>query len=167
MKLSKEIALKNIGIRNIHWPDVTDDMLWSTKKHDGWTIIPRTMPVIFKIMDELAGKGKPVSSVYFAIWCRAREEHVIKLNDLADFIKDSGFTGIRAKYTWKERMQKLIDLEFIKAVDDGNKNFSWLLLLDPYDVIESKKTMISKGLYDYFQTRLLEVGHKTRRKRME
>ena len=156
--VSERVAQKNKEIRKLHWPEVTDSMMWDRKKQDGFTTIPRTMPLIQKIMDVLADKGKPVSSVYFALWCRSFDEYVLKINNHNELAFESGFSGQRSLYTWKERMQKLVTLGFIKAIQDENKNFSYILLLNPYYVIELKKDDIPKVLLDSFKTRMIEVG---------
>ena len=38
------------------------------KAHKGFTTIPKTMPLILRIMDEMT-KGAPVSSTYMTLWC--------------------------------------------------------------------------------------------------
>jgi hypothetical protein len=75
--VSEMMAEKKLLMRKAYWPEVTDDMMWDRKIKEGFTTIPRTMPYFYKIMDELADKGKPVSNTYFALWCRAFDEHVL------------------------------------------------------------------------------------------
>ena len=63
------MAKRQLELRQSLWPEVTDDWLWSRHTHDGFTSLPKGMPLILTIMDDLS-KGQPVSSTYLELWCR-------------------------------------------------------------------------------------------------
>ena len=42
---------------------------WNRKENDGFTTIPRWLPIINRIMDKLS-QGKPISSTYLSLWFR-------------------------------------------------------------------------------------------------
>lgn len=72
------IAKKQLAIRELHWP-TADAYLWDRKAHKGFTTIPKTMPMILKIMDEMT-KGAPVSSTYLTLWCNTWDNSFVVLN---------------------------------------------------------------------------------------
>ncbi len=56
---ARSILRRQLDARRKLWPELTDDMLWSMDK-EGWVALPRLMPLILSIMDDLSGKGFPV-----------------------------------------------------------------------------------------------------------
>ena len=62
------IATKQLELRETLWPG-HEPFLWNRKINKGFATIPKTMPLILKIMDELT-KGAPVSSTYLTLWCQ-------------------------------------------------------------------------------------------------
>jgi len=50
------------------WPDA-EDRRWDRIAYGGFITIPKTMPLIGRIMDEMS-KNFPVSSTYNALWAR-------------------------------------------------------------------------------------------------
>src|SRR5262249_3715994 len=73
------IGQKQLALRNKLWPSIKDDKLWLRKTKTGFTTVPRTMPLIMEIMDAMS-KGKPVSTTYLELWCRAFDECFVTLN---------------------------------------------------------------------------------------
>lgn len=128
---------RNLKTRARLWPDLDGKMVWSWRESDGFVSIPRTMPYFFKIMDECS-KSKPLSSTYFALWCRCWDESgIIKINNPAIFAGESGFSGQRAITTWRTRMRILERLCFIKTKAHGAEKHGYVVLLNPYKVVKS------------------------------
>ena len=100
----KKIAQKQLKLRERLWPSLDEARLWLRTEKAGFTTIPRTMPLILQIMDALS-KGKPVSSTYLEIWCRAYDDCFVTLAKPVELAFYSGFTGQRALATWRSRMQ--------------------------------------------------------------
>ena len=100
---------KNMELREERWPHLTPDSLWNRKQSDGFTTMPRPMPHILQIMDQLAGKGKPVSHVYLSLWCRVFDESLVVIQNEKDMAFEAGFTSQRAVTTWHSRMSDLWD----------------------------------------------------------
>src|SRR5262245_8491422 len=94
-RLASTVRLRQMQLRHELWPNIPDDALWLRKKSNGFTTIPRTIPLIMGIMDVLS-KGKPVSSTYLDIWCRAFDECIVVLNKRTEMAFSAGFTGQRA-----------------------------------------------------------------------
>lgn len=127
---------RNIKTRSRLWPDLKDEMVWSWKESDGFVSIPRTMPHFFKIMDDCS-KSKPLSSTYFALWCRCWDESgLIKINNPSALAGESGFSGQRAITTWRTRMRILEKLGFIKSKPLSAEELGYIVLLNPYKVVK-------------------------------
>lgn len=128
---------RNLKTRARLWPDLNDKKVWSWRESDGFVNIPRTMPYFFKIMDECS-KSKPLSTTFFALWCRCWDESgIVKINNPAILSGESGFSGQRAVTTWRIRMRILEKLGFIKTKAYGSEEHGYVVLLNPYKVVKS------------------------------
>ena len=106
----KSISLRRQQMRVRLWPKIQEDVLWLRTKNVGFTTIPRTLPIINRILAQYAGKGFPVSSTYLALWCHVFDEGFIEIRNPREMAYESGFGGPRAEATWKSRMKKLLQL---------------------------------------------------------
>lgn len=150
----KRIYEKQLALRNQFWPGVREEDLWSHRGRDGFIPIPRVMPLVLQIMDDLA--ARPVSPVYFDLWCRKFDEQFVTLSrPIKEYAFFSGFAGQRAEQTWKERMKVLDQLGFIKVKPGANGPYSYALILNPIKVIERHAKAKTPGLrQDYLNTLL-------------
>jgi hypothetical protein len=155
-----KIAQKKEKIRAQMWPKLDKSNLWDRKTSDGWLSVPRAMPLVLRIVDILAPKGKPVSSTYFELWCRTFDDSFVIVSNPREMAFFSGFTGERAESTWRTRMNILDKLGFIDAQGSSLSPIHYVLLYNPFLVI--KKHHEEKNLNDdYYNTllhRLIEVG---------
>ena len=115
----RQIARQKRELRNSLWPKLNERWLWMRAISAGWLSIPRTMPLLLQMMDNLS-KGKPVSSAYLDLWCRAYDDSFVIANKDREMAFFSGFTGERAERTWASRMRILADLGFIDIKDGPN-----------------------------------------------
>lgn len=129
------ILKRQIAIRKKLWPTVVDEMLWGIDK-DGWACVPRAMPLMMSIMDDLSGKGHPVGKTYFELWARLREEHFLTLNRPEEMAFHAGFEGQRALRTWKDRVKRLVELGFIDVLPGPVGDLSYAIFFNPYHVIK-------------------------------
>ena len=154
---------KRLELRGKLWPDVKEDQVWSRKRSHGFTTIPRSLPLMMEIMDDLS-PGKPLSRAYLTLWCRVWDEGFITINNSKELAFESGFSGQRAERTWVERMRTLRDLGFINPVAGGAGEFNFVLLPNPYQVIvKLKKKMgstIHQQKYTALLNRAIEIGAK-------
>jgi hypothetical protein len=111
-------------------------------------------------MDDLAGKGTPVSKVYLSLWCRVFDECLLEIKSYDDLAFEAGFSGQRAVTTWKQRMAKLVELGFILAEEGPRGEYDYLLLLSPYPIIKHlyEKKKIQKQKYITLFSRSQEIG---------
>jgi hypothetical protein len=134
---SKAAAKRKLELREKLWPGVTSEHLWDRNNRDGFATIPRTLPLMLTIMNDLAEKGQPVGAVYLELWSRLRDEGFLSLNTPQEMAFASGFTGQRALYTWRDRVAKLRDLGFLNVKAGSFGELSYVLFWNPYHVIRS------------------------------
>lgn len=142
---NRDILKRQLETRAKLWPAVTDDMLWGMD-NEGWAALPRLMPLMMNIMDDLSDKGFPVSRTYLELWARLREEQFLTLNRPDEMAFHAGFDGQRALRTWKDRVQRLADLGFIGLMPGPLGDLSYAVFYNPYHVI--KRAYIAKKVQE-------------------
>lgn len=137
----RDVLKRQLAARLKLWPNVNNAMLWDID-NDGWAAVPRVMPLMMSIMDDLSGKGFPVGQTYFELWSRLREEQFLTLNRPEEMAFHAGFEGQRALRTWKDRVQRLAKLGFIGLIPGPMGDISYAIFYNPYHVI--KRAFITK-----------------------
>jgi hypothetical protein len=133
--VARTILQRQLEIRRRLWPEFSDEMLWSMK--EGWVAIPRLMPLMLSIMDDLSGKGFPVGRTYLELWTRMRiEEGFVALNRPEEMAFHAGFEGQRALRTWKDRMSRLNTIGLISLKSGPLGDYSYAILRNPYHIIK-------------------------------
>lgn len=158
----KAIVQKQLDQREALWPKA-EPCLWHRKVHDGFTTIPKTMPLILQIMDEMS-KGKPLSATYLGLWCATWDNSFVNIGNAQEMAHAAGFTGQRAEYTWASRMKLLHDLGFIDIKPGKSGSISHVIIWNPHFVIRDhhgKKTPgLMEATYNMLLERALEIGAK-------
>lgn len=162
MSYAQQRTEKEIKLRNQFWPEVKEDELWlRTDKENtkGFTTIPRGMPQISQAMD-YCSKNKPLSAVYFALWCRVYDSGVVTIENQRDLAYESGFSGQRAESTWVSRMKRLVELGFVEIHKKPSGDIDFVLIKNPYKVIKRlyADKEISQAIYDALYIRAEQVG---------
>lgn len=154
------ILKRQLEVRRKLWPHVSDEMTWNRKARDGFVTLPRTMPLIMRIMDYMAGKGSPVSLVYLDLWCRTFDEAFLQITKTEEMATYAGFSGQRAVRTWKERFSKLAELGFIDVQYGMSKDVQFALILNPYHVIAKAyaNDRIPPEMWNALIVRSAEIG---------
>lgn len=133
---ARTILQRQLDARRKLWPELIDHMLWSMD-NEGWVALPRLMPLMLSIMDDLSGKGFPVGRTYLELWSRMRiEESFLALNWPEEMAFHAGFEGQRALRTWKDRIQRLAKLGFIGVKPGPLGDLSYAVIYNPYHVIK-------------------------------
>jgi hypothetical protein len=157
----KKIARRQLELRERLWPGTPQEWLWTRQTHDGFTTLPKAMPLMMGIMDDLA-KGQPVSSTYLELWCRTFDENFVTLSKPREIAFHSGFDGQRAERTWRARLNILAGLNFIGLKEGPSGPASYALIYNPYKVIQYHHQQKTPGLradkYNALMERALEVG---------
>jgi len=155
-------VIRRQALREQLWKDV-GPLLWHRKTEDGYSTIPRTLPLIMTLIDELKGKGKDISRVYFDLWCRQMDDSFVEVVDEEAFAYSSGYASQgRNVRSWRERIDILQELGFIIVEPNGTRRHGYILLLHPHRVVMDLKAAgkVSPEWWGAFSKRITEVGAK-------
>lgn len=154
------IAKKLMAQRDALWPDA-EKWIWSRHAGKGFSTIPKTMPNILKILDDLSN-GKPLSSTYLGLWCETWDNAMINVTKPQELAHSAGFSGQRAVYTWTSRVQLLKSLKFIDIKPGRSGPLSHIIIWNPHWVIrhhhETKTPGMLEADYNALIDRALEIG---------
>lgn len=143
----------------LHFPTVPAEWLWQRKTNDGFTTLPRTLPLVMQAVDAQS-KGQPAGHALFCLWARSPDHPLVTIENPATFASEAGFEGERAVDTWRRRMKKLQTLNLIAPKKGPSGDFHYVLLLNPNAAVEwmYSHKLIQAGLYGRFLDRITEVG---------
>ncbi|MCY1292417.1 hypothetical protein D9M69_415740 [compost metagenome] len=143
----------------VHFPETPEAWKWTRKTHDGFSTIPRTLPIAMQIIDS-ESKGQPAGHVLFCLWARMPDHPVITIENPSTFAAEAGFLGERAVDTWRRRMKKLRELQFIITKPGASGEFHYVMLTNPNAAVEWMRhnSKVQDGLYGRFIDRLPEIG---------
>ena len=154
------IAKKQLALRDHLWP-VAASVVWDRKAHKGFTTIPKTMPLILRIMDEMT-KGAPVSSTYMTLWCSTWDNGFVQVIKPSEMAFASGFGGQRGEHTWAARMKKLEELHFISLKAGKAGPMTHALIHNPHLVLrwhhDNKTPGLMESSFNSLVALALDVG---------
>lgn len=144
---------------DLHFPGFPSQWLWRRKTNDGFTTLPRTLPLVMQAVDAQS-KGQPAGHTLFCLWARSPDHPLVTIENPATFASEAGFYGERAVDTWRRRMKRLRELNLIQSKTGPSGDFHFVLLLNPNAAMEwmRAKGFVQDGLYGRFLDRLIEVG---------
>lgn len=136
-----------LAMRKQLWPDITDEDLWLRSDRDGFTTIPRTMPLFMDLIADASkqvtsGKSVPAGKAYLVLWCRVFDEGLVKIDVEAAAAMEAGYIGERNVTTWREHLRVLKELGFIDYAPGLAGPCQFVLLLNPYHTV---KALLAKG----------------------
>ncbi len=145
------------------WPELDEKKLWHRLNNDGFTTMPRTMPLLISLINDLSksvtgGKSVPAGKAYLVLWCRVFDEAMVKVTDEAVAAAEAGYTGERNVTTWREHMHVLKNLGFIDYKEGSAGPCQYVLLFNPYPVIKARKDKIQPPTYTALYQRALDIG---------
>lgn len=145
--------------RLLYFPGVSDDVLWHRKRNDGYTTLPRVMPIVMEGIDGLE-KNHAAGHVYFCLWCRAPDHPLLVIDNPMTFAAEAGYRGDRAGDTWRRRMRVLRDAGFILAKQGPSGEFHYVLLLNPTQVMVRLHAQgrVQDAVHAKLVDRSMEVG---------
>jgi hypothetical protein len=143
----------------LHFPNVLDALVWRRKTNDGFTTVPRTLPIAMQAIDATS-KGAPAGHSLFCLWARAPDNPLVAVENPATFAAETGFTGERSVDTWRKRMRTLRDLGFVLTKPGASGEFHYILLLNPNVAVEQmrRRGLVQDAVYGRFLERLADVG---------
>lgn len=154
-----KMADRAAALMDIHFPGSPGEWIWHRKTNDGFTTVPRTLPIAMQAIDDQS-KGQPAGHTLFCLWARSPDHPLIVIENPATFAGEAGFTGPRAVDTWRRRMKILQKHWFLMAKPGTSGDFHYVLLLNPNAAVEWMRTqgLVQDGLYGRFKDRIAEVG---------
>lgn len=166
MANQKQAAAKRLNMSErskqqfeLHFGDTPEPLRWHRKTNDGYTTLPRTLPIVMQAVDK-ACKGQPPGHTLFCLWSRAPDNSVLMIENPATFAAEAGFTGERSVDTWRKRMKKLREYNLIRTKPGASGEFYYVLLVNPNAALEGMRAKgeINDELYGRFIDRLAEIG---------
>jgi hypothetical protein len=155
-----KVALRRQDLRDNLWPDEASK-LWHRTTEDGYSTIPRTLPLVMTLIDELKGKGRDISRVYFDLWCRQIDDSFVEVSDEESFAYSSGYsTPGRNVRSWRERVEMLRELGFASVQPNGSRKYGYILLHHPHRVVCELRAQgkVGDGWWGAFSKRASEIG---------
>lgn len=172
MTLSDKAAKKRLSkaqkatlaMRKELWPHITDDHLWLRADRDGFTTIPRTMPLFMDLIADASkqvtgGKSVPAGKAYLVLWCRVFDEGLVKIEVEAAAAMEAGYIGERNVTTWREHLRVLKELGFVDYKPGLAGPYQFVLLLNPYHAVKAlrAKGWVQEGAYNALFQRAQEI----------
>ena len=166
MATAKQAKVKRLNMAEraqqqmeLHFPGYPKVWLWQRKVNDGYTTLPRTLPIAMQAIDD-ATKGRPAGHNLFCLWARSPDHPLLVIENPATYASEAGFSGERAVDTWRKRMKQLVELKFISCVPGPSGDFHYVLLLNPNAAVENLYAAgkIQRALYARFLDRVNEIG---------
>ena len=158
-KVRKKASDRRRDLRKALWPDVEEADLWLRSQRVGFTTIPRAMPLLGQILDQLSGKGFPLFSTYLTLWCWVYDEGIVEIRNAKELAHEAGFSGPRAESTWRSRMKKLEELGFVMSRPGLAGDFQYVLLMNPFKRIRDLYSQrLPDALYTALLGRLAQIG---------
>lgn len=142
-----------------YFPDMPDAWMWRRKKNDGFTTVPRTLPIVMQAVDAQS-KNQPAGHALFCLWARSPDHPLVTIENPTIFAAEAGFIGERAVDTWRRRMKSLERLGLIRTKKGAAGDFHYVLLLNPNAAMEwmHRQNLVQETVYARFVDRLLEIG---------
>lgn len=143
----------------VHFPNIPEAWMWRRKKNDGFTTVPRTLPIVMQAVDAQS-KNQPAGHALFCLWARSPDHPLVTIENPTIFAAEAGFIGERAVDTWRRRMKSLERLGLIRTKKGAAGDFHYVLLLNPNAAMEwmHEEKLVQDTLYGRFVDRLLEIG---------
>ena len=151
---------KRVALREKVFPQ-SQDLVYTPDK--GWRQLPRTIPLIMTLISSLAPKGKRdgAARVYLELWFRDYGEGCVELTDPDVHAFAAGYTTAgHGPRSWRECIDVLAALGFIKIEPKGSRSHGYALLFDPDKVVEElrAKKKVDAAWFNAYQQRKVEVG---------
>ncbi|MEO8021732.1 hypothetical protein [Polaromonas sp.] len=166
MATAKQAKVKRLNMAEraqqqmeLHFKGFPAVWIWQRKVNDGYTTLPRTLPIAMQAIDDET-KGRPAGHTLFCLWARSPDHPMLVIENPATYASEAGFSGERAVDTWRKRMKQLVELNFIRCVPGPSGDFHYVLLLNPNTAVEQLRAIgkIQQALYARFIDRVNEIG---------
>lgn len=149
------------SIRSRLWP-ARDGLTWPPATgHGGWFKAPRCLPLLLKILKfKSVSDDKDPGRAYVQLLSEAWDDSVVVMRDEGDHAELAGYDRRRGIRTWRERVRLLAKLGFVEVEPAGEREFGYVLLRDPYLVVEQlhRDGLIDRAMFNLFDAKWTEAG---------
>jgi hypothetical protein len=156
----KKAVQHRLNLREQLWPNESKN-LWHRSTEDGFSTIPRTLPLVMTLIDQLKSKGKDAARVYLDLWCRQMDDSLVVVSDEASMAYSSGYaSSTRNVRSWRERIDLLRELGFVSVRPRGSRAYGYILLFHPHRVVQDLrgKGLVPDNWWWEFTNRAGEIG---------
>lgn len=127
-------------IRELHWPTVTDEQVWSSEA-GGFAIVPRTAGMVAEVVIREAHKrmfdaSSAAGTTYLTVWLHSQACGVARLESEEDAAFESGYGGERGVTTLRRHLRTLKQMGFIDFIEESRGRVKWILIFNPYQVVK-------------------------------
>jgi hypothetical protein len=132
--------------------------IYDRNVHNGFSTIPRTIGLMLTLLEQLAEKGKNVSRVYSELWFRTTDCKLIDVDNEDGIAYATGLSVRR----WRERVDILEQLGFVRVKPNGGKKYGYIFLPNPNEVAVRfrKEGKVSDEWWGAFTKRCSKIGYK-------
>jgi hypothetical protein len=121
------------------------------------------MPLILLLIGNLAPRGKRegAARTYFELWMRDFGEGIVELTDPETHAFAAGYTSsARGARSWRECVDALEKLGFIRVAPRGQRRYGYVLLIHPDKAVTNLSVMglVDDAWYSEYQQRRVEIG---------
>ena len=146
-----------------HWPDYRS-VTYYHKNEKGFCTIPRTLPMIASLIQQISTVGDS-SKVYIELWSRMFDPAgFVEITDEEQCANACGYMSStsRAIRSWRERIDELERLGFIRVAGWGTRKRAYILLLHPHQAVQQLRqsgfVTIPEPWWQLFKMRLAAIG---------
>jgi hypothetical protein len=153
--------LRRVERRESLWPG-SEALIYNRKDESGFCTLPRTLSLIATLIKQLSSTKDP-SRVFLDLWFRQRDDGFVEVEDQEEMAASCGYSRPpRNVRTWREAIDELERLGFIKVGRKGTRKYAYVLLLHPHDVVQQLRHKKPKAIPDWwvslFDNRVMDIG---------
>lgn len=156
----KKISKKRMELRERLDPG-SGDIVWPQPEESGWSKLPRTTAIILAIMGEKQINGeRDLTGTYLDLCDRNMGEGIVELEDEKVHACIAGFSADRGGRSWRERMDRLAQLGFIKIFAHGPRKYARVIIVHPHIAIRKlhEKSLVPEELWELLVARAEQMG---------
>ena len=155
-KPKNQAELKREQIRDALFRNAATEIFDRTI-HNGYSTVPRTLGLMLTLIETLAEKGKNPSRVYCELWFRTYDDKLVEIRDESEIAYASGLSVRR----WRERIDVLEKLGFIKVAPNGNRRYGYVFLRNPNNVAQELRqaNRVPDQWWVAYTKRCVEIGY--------
>jgi len=135
MKTVAERKLKQL--REQYFPD-SEARIWRAEAEKGYCCVPRSLPLMRVLLCDKAIVGSAnCDGVYLDLLSRSKESGIVEIANEDTHAYFAGYTGSRARRSWRERIFALRDSGFIEIAPRANQEIGFVLLVHPHVAVSA------------------------------